>query len=71
MIDLHEAGENRDYAVRRDGLELPINVKTASTLFRKAQEVVGLAPEDCIPISAYRAIGSSEHVPDLVLRRPC
>lgn len=66
VVDLHEAGENRDYAVRRDGFELPINVKTASTLFRKAQTVVGLAPEDCIPISAYKAIGSCERVPDLV-----
>jgi ISXO2-like transposase domain len=64
--DLHEAGENRDYALRKGGLELPINVKVASTLFRNAQQVVGLAPEDCIPISAYKAIGASERVPDLV-----
>ena len=66
VIDLHEAGENRDYVVRRDGYELPINVKTASTLFREAQKMVGLAPEDCIPISAYKAIGSCERVPELV-----
>ncbi len=64
--DLHEAGENRDYAVERDGHELPINVKTASTMFRNAKQVVGLEPEDCIPISAYKAIGASERVPDLV-----
>jgi len=64
--DLHEAGENRDYAVERDGQELPINVKTASTMFRNAKQVVGLEPEDCIPISAYKAIGASERVPDLV-----
>ncbi len=66
VVDYVEAGENRDYAVRRDGLELPINVKTASTLFRKAKTVVGLDPEDCVPISAYKAIGASERVPDLV-----
>jgi len=45
---------------------LPINVKVASTLFRKARTVVGLDPEDCIPISAYKAIGASERVRDLV-----
>jgi len=64
--DLHEAGENRDFVVERDGKELPINVKTASTEFRNAKQVVGLQPEDCIPISAYKAIGASERVPDLV-----
>jgi hypothetical protein len=64
--DYHEAGENRDYGVEMRGLELPINVKVASTLFRKAWETVGLDPDDCVPISAYKAIGASERVPDLV-----
>ena len=64
--DLHERGENRDFAVQQGGLELPINVKTASTMFRKAKEVVGLDPSDCIPIPAYKAVGVSERVPDLV-----
>jgi hypothetical protein len=64
--DYHEAGENRDFGLQKDGLELPINVKVASTLFRNAQTVVGLAPEDCVPISAYKAIGASERVPSLV-----
>lgn len=66
VADLHERGENRDYALLRDESELPINVKVASTLFRKARETVGLDPEDCIPISAYKAIGASERVPTLV-----
>jgi hypothetical protein len=66
IVDYHEAGENRDYAVRRGDAELPINVKVASTLFRNAKKVVGIEPEDCIPISAYKAIGASERVPDLV-----
>jgi hypothetical protein len=66
VVDYHEAGENRDFGVQRDGLELPINVKVASTIFRNALSVVGLDPEDCIPISAYKAIGSSERVHDLV-----
>lgn len=66
IVNYHEKGENRDFGVQKDGLELPINVKVASTLFRKAQEVVGLDPEDCIPISAYKAIGSTEKVANLV-----
>src|SRR4051812_34781954 len=40
VIDYHEAGENRDYGLQRDGRELPINVKVASTLFRNARTVV-------------------------------
>lgn len=64
--EYYARGDNRDYGARRDGEELPINVKVASTLFRNAKTVVGLEPEDCIPISAYKAIGASEKVPDLV-----
>lgn len=66
IVDYHEQGENRDYGAQRDGLELPINVKVASTLFRNARQVVGLDPEDCVPISAYKAIGAAERVPDLI-----
>ena len=66
MVPYHESGENRDYGVQRDGLELPINVKVASTKFREAQRIVHISPDECIPISAYKAIGASEHVPDLV-----
>jgi hypothetical protein len=66
VVDYHEKGENRDYALQRDGGELPINVKVASTKFREAKAVVGLDPDDCIPISAYKAIGASERVPELV-----
>ena len=66
VVDYHEAGENRDYGLQRDGCELPINVKVASTLFRNARTTVGLEPDDCVPISAYKAIGASEHVPTLV-----
>jgi hypothetical protein len=66
VCDLHERGESRDYTIERDGLELPINVKVASTLFRNARQTVGLDPEDCVPISTYKAIGACERVPDLV-----
>lgn len=66
IVDYHEKGENRDFAVQRDTLELPINVKVASTKFREAQRVVGLDPDDCVPVGAYKAIGASERVSDLV-----
>jgi hypothetical protein len=63
--DYHERGDNRDYGVERDGAELPINVKTASTLFRNARQF-GLEPEDCVPISSYKALNAVDRVPDLV-----
>ena len=66
IVEYYAKGENRDYGAQKDGLELPINVKVASTMFRNAKTVVGLEPEDCVPISAYKAIGASEKVPDLV-----
>lgn len=64
--DYRAAGENRDFGLEKDGLELPINVKTASTIFRNAKTTVRLDPEDCIPVSAYKALGAVDHVPDLV-----
>lgn len=66
VLDYHESGENRDFGVQKDGCELPINVKVASTMFREARRVVDLDPEDCIPLGAYKAIGASERVPALV-----
>jgi hypothetical protein len=66
IVDLHERGEGRDFAVRQGTLELPINVKVASTQFREARRIVHLDPDDCIPIGAYKAIGASERIPDLV-----
>ncbi len=66
IADYHEAGENRDFGVKSGGVELPINVKVASTLFREARRVVDLDPEDCIPLGAYKAIGASERVRELV-----
>jgi hypothetical protein len=64
--DYHESGENRDFGVQKDALELPINVKVASTMFREARRVVDLDPQDCIPLGAYKAIGASERVRELV-----
>ncbi len=39
---------------------LPINVKNAGTRFANAQALVGLDPDDCIPIPAYKAFGAIE-----------
>src|SRR4051794_17638216 len=33
IVEYFAKGENRDYGAQRDGLEIPVNVKTASTLF--------------------------------------
>jgi hypothetical protein len=57
--------ENRDYGVQAGGLELPINVKAATTVFRNAA-MFGLDPLDCIPISSYKALNALAKVPDLV-----
>jgi hypothetical protein len=66
IVEYFARGENRDFGVQREGIELPINVKTASTIFRNALETVGLQPLDCIPISAYKANGAAKKVPDLI-----
>jgi hypothetical protein len=66
VYDYHEQGENRDYGVEKGGLELPINVKTASSLYREAKAHVTLDPEDCIPIGSYKALGAAQRQPNLV-----
>ena len=63
--DYHRRGENRDFGVQEAGLELPINVKAATTLFRNAA-MFGLEPLDCIPISSYKALNALNKVPDLI-----
>lgn len=65
IYDYHARGDNRDYGVADADAELPMNVKTASTLFRNAAQF-GLAPEDCIPISSYKALNAIARVPGLV-----
>ncbi len=63
--DYHARGDNRDYGIANERVELPVNVKVASTLFRNAR-MFGLEPEDCIPISSYKALNAIRAVPDLV-----
>jgi hypothetical protein len=49
-----------DFTIHESAQRLPINIKNAGTLFRRSAEFVGLAPEDCIPIPAYKAFGALE-----------
>lgn len=55
-----------DFTLHQNETDLPINVKTATTKFRKSEDLVGLKPDDCIPIPAYKAQGAVEKVPSLV-----
>jgi hypothetical protein len=57
--DDRQAGHSlTDFTLREGELELPVNVKNAGTRFEKAAELVGLDPNDCIPIPAYKAYGA-------------
>jgi hypothetical protein len=55
-----------DFSLLEDELELPINVKNAGTRFERAYQLVGLEPEDCIPIPAYKANDAIEKEPNLL-----
>jgi hypothetical protein len=65
--DDRQAGHSlRDFTFREEALELPINVKNAGTRFERASELVGLDPNDCIPIPAYKAYGAVDGLGPLV-----
>jgi len=55
-----------DFTVLENELELPINVKNAGTRFENAGQLVGLDPDDCIPIPAYKAHDAVEKEPNLL-----
>lgn len=55
-----------DFTVADGDLELPLNVKNAGTRYEKAAEHVGIDPDDCLPIPAYKAHGALEQVPNLL-----
>ncbi|MEQ1715906.1 MAG: hypothetical protein ABL907_07970 [Hyphomicrobium sp.] len=67
---IHDEREMRhslaDFYLRSGDIELPINVKTASTQFARAKDLVGLDPEDCIPIPVYKASAAVEKQPSLL-----
>jgi len=49
-----------DFVLKKGEDELPINVKNAGTRFERAQDLVGLDPNDCLPIPAYKAHAALE-----------
>jgi len=59
----------RDFTIMEGEIELPINVKNAGTRFENASQLVGLEPDDCIPIPAYKAhaaLDSPGYTPNLL-----
>jgi len=64
--DNRDAGSLVDFTLAEGGLELPINIKNAGTKFENAASLVGLSPEDCIPIPAYKAYAALEKLPNLL-----
>jgi len=55
-----------DFTLLEGDQELPVNVKNAGTRFENARTLVGLEPDDCIPIAAYKAYDAVEKEPNLV-----
>ncbi len=57
---------NRDFTLTEGVVELPINVKNAGTRFENAAALVGLPPDDCLPIPVYKAYGAASTYPALI-----
>lgn len=55
-----------DFTLTEGDLRLPINVKNAGTRFENAKQLVGLEPDDCIPIPVYKAYDAIEKEPNLL-----
>ncbi len=55
-----------DFTLTEAGLELPINVKNAGTRFENAKQLVGIEPNDCVPIPVYKAYDALEKEPNLL-----
>jgi hypothetical protein len=65
--DDREAGHTlTDFTITEDELRLPINIKNAGTRFERAADLVGLEPDNCIPIPAYKAHAAINTVPNLL-----
>jgi hypothetical protein len=70
LIDLREGRTDTDYRLL-NGQDRPIyriNIKFTGSLFRRAAEMVDLAPEDCFPLATYKIYGAlqkqeAEHLP--------
>lgn len=55
-----------DFTIYQNKFKLPINIKNAGTRFEQSKKLVGLNPEDCIPIPAYKAHAALKLVSDLI-----
>lgn len=55
-----------DFTLVEGDVELPVNVKNAGTRFENAASLVGLDPDDCIPVPAYKAYDAIEKEPNLI-----
>ena len=55
-----------DFTLCEGAMELPVNVKNAGTRFEQAANLVGLQPDDCVPIPAYKAHAAVEAAPNLL-----
>lgn len=55
-----------DFTLTEGELRLPVNVKNAGTRFENAEQLVGLKPDDCIPIPVYKAYNAIDKEPNLL-----
>ncbi|MBU0608415.1 MAG: hypothetical protein KKI08_11055 [Armatimonadetes bacterium] len=55
-----------DFTLVEGGDEVPINIKNAGTRFQHSLQLVGLEPDDCIPIPAYKAHDAVAKTPNLL-----
>ncbi len=55
-----------DFGICQGAHEVPVNVKNAGTRFERAENLVGLDPDDCLPIPTYKAYGAIEGNPNLL-----
>ena len=55
-----------DFTLLEGEDRLPLNIKNAGTRFARAADLVGLEPDDCIPIPAYKANAAVRALPSLV-----
>lgn len=55
-----------DFTLKEGQLDLPVNVKNAGTRFENAMQLVGIEPDDCVPIPVYKAYDAVEKEPNLL-----
>jgi hypothetical protein len=60
ITDDREGDTLVDFTLQEGDDQLPINVKNAGTRFENARSLVGLEPDDCLPIPAYKAYAAIE-----------